>query len=99
MLLSTMTPMGSLNHRPNLCPTCLPHFSPAIGGLRRRAKVSRKKHHEGRNCRPVAPDDRGEDPRWSWQDQDSCAHCPGSSEEHTSELQSLMRSSYARFCL
>src|SRR3546814_7877960 len=25
--------------------------------------------------------------------------CPGSSEEHTSELQSLMRNSYADFCL
>src|SRR3546814_12427228 len=85
MLLSTMTPMGSLNHRPNLCPTCLPHFSPAIGGLRRRAKVSRKKHHEGRNCRPVAPDDRGEDPRWSWQDQDLCAHCPGSLPKRSEE--------------
>src|SRR3546814_5355482 len=26
-------------------------------------------------------------------------HCPGRSEEHTSELQSLMRISYAVFCL
>src|SRR3546814_3774344 len=26
-------------------------------------------------------------------------HCPGRSEEHTSELQSLMRTSYAVFCL
>src|SRR3546814_7097608 len=26
-------------------------------------------------------------------------HCPGRSEEHTSELQSLMRNSYAVFCL
>src|SRR3546814_1552524 len=29
----------------------------------------------------------------------SCRRCPGRSEEHTSELQSLMRNSYAVFCL
>src|SRR3546814_3386807 len=30
---------------------------------------------------------------------DAAARCPGRSEEHTSELQSLMRISYAVFCL
>src|SRR3546814_4054593 len=32
--------------------------------------------------------------RWQWK-----AQSPGRSEEHTSELQSLMRNSYAVFCL
>src|SRR3546814_8356377 len=30
---------------------------------------------------------------------DACSHCFSSSEEHTSELQQLMRTSYAVFCL
>src|SRR3546814_7670970 len=41
--------------------------------------------------------------RWTWitgnHDPGFADHCGGRSEEHTSELQSLMRISYAVFCL
>src|SRR3546814_10135902 len=36
--------------------------------------------------------------QWEWLDS-YCAHCDQRSEEHTSELQSLMRITYAVFCL
>src|SRR3546814_2257792 len=37
--------------------------------------------------------------QWMFQDIGTRRHPPGRSEEHTSELQSLMRTSYAVFCL
>src|SRR3546814_7784502 len=51
--------------------------------------------------RPVAPGDRAVvgTCRWSGHTRRSCRPSPDRSEEHTSELQSLMRISYAVFCL
>src|SRR3546814_8160114 len=61
----------------------------------------------GRQCAVAAqPLDEwraGEDPQEAWQEGnpggEDCAEGRGRSEEHTSELQSLMSISYAVFCL
>src|SRR3546814_7533003 len=56
----------------------------------RNAAVLLDRHHSGRSGSP-----RGGEPSR----QSSSAYSPIRSEEHTSELQSLMRISYAVFCL
>src|SRR3546814_2910894 len=76
---------------------------------------SHGQHHEARPPRPNRPDrpDRPNRPgKWNGHDRDhdgprgpaprpggGAGHPPARSEEHTSELQSLMRISYAVFCL
>src|SRR3546814_6141837 len=59
--------------------------------------------HGGRagTLRPDRPDDpgHGRNPRGDLGTNRSSIGCPARSEEHTSELQSLMRISYAVFCL
>src|SRR3546814_5516422 len=65
--------------------------------------LARKRHHrfpENRRARLAGPVRNG--PRLQLRTQDGREHCRarhGRSEEHTSELQSLMRTSYAVFCL
>src|SRR3546814_7232627 len=51
-----------------------------------------------RNCRPKS-EVRAPEVRPCWPGLDSSLHLESSSEEHTSELQSLLRISYAVFCL
>src|SRR3546814_7985450 len=51
----------------------------------------------GRRCRADRPDDRGREAARATLGQRQ--YGVGRSEEHTSELQSLMRTSYAVFCL
>src|SRR3546814_2191030 len=51
----------------------------------------RRKQRHGLHCKAKAQDRRGGD--------DRRGRLRGRSEEHTSELQSLMRNSYAVFCL
>src|SRR3546814_4410222 len=46
----------------------------------------------GHAASPAAEAEEADKPRWKW-------NVPERSEEHTSELQSLMRISYAVFCL
>src|SRR3546814_7122014 len=55
---------------------------------------------DGRPATAAACRHRGSRPAPWWRDPDpAAARCPDRSEEHTSELQSLMRISYAVFCL
>src|SRR3546814_5080006 len=61
-------------------------------------------HDRGRKRRLclIAPPKRASPPSASsmrWRAAAAFARCPSRSEEHTSELQSLMRNSYAVFCL
>src|SRR3546814_1344943 len=69
-------------------------------GTRRRAAQSRRVPARGRNAIRHAPlTAHARDHRWYGGLGDRGGAALGRSEEHTSELQSLMRISYAVFCL
>src|SRR3546814_4046218 len=61
------------------------------GARFRQARSQGTRNAGDRRAEPAAVADAGEDP--------AVDQAPGRSEEHTSELQSLMRISYAVFCL
>src|SRR3546814_5935963 len=84
--MATMDSLRGSGCRGRHGPACLKRASPLEAGLRFPAW-------------PMLPADRGRT-GWIWQPRkDSNLRMPERSEEHTSELQSLMRTSYAVFCL
>src|SRR3546814_7651843 len=80
-------------------------YTTLFQSLRREAALARAvvllrvQPGQRRPRRPAGHADRGDHPRWGADHRGRPPLRPARSEEHTSELQSLMRISYAVFCL